>query len=178
MPCLSSNLISTSVLDTACWPQAIPPMRMQWDIEGPDSAWPSTRPASALCRGYARAWRPDAAFSGNLRRSGGALHPAGGRAWHHRLCRRTASWDALHAFDARRINHSISFHDEGADTHQAESFFSRLRRAEIGQHHCIRPSPSRLCGRDGMARGKPPQAKRHSVHELAPPVHVCWLTAA
>jgi len=49
-----------------------------------------------------------------------------------------SSWDALHAFyDARRINHSIAFHDEGADTNQAESFFSRLRRAEIGQHHCI-----------------------------------------
>jgi hypothetical protein len=49
-----------------------------------------------------------------------------------------ASWDALHAFyDARRVNHSIAFHDEGADTNQAGSFFSRLRRAEIGQHHCI-----------------------------------------
>ena len=49
-----------------------------------------------------------------------------------------SSWDALHAFyDARRINHSIAFHDEGADTNQAESFFSRLRRAEIGQHHRI-----------------------------------------
>jgi hypothetical protein len=50
-----------------------------------------------------------------------------------------ASWDALHAhYDARRINHSVAaFHDEGADTNQAESFFSRLRRAEIGQHHRI-----------------------------------------
>jgi ISXO2-like transposase domain len=50
----------------------------------------------------------------------------------------SASWNALHAFyDARRINHSIAFHDEGTDTNQAESFFSRLRRAEIGQHHRI-----------------------------------------
>jgi transposase-like protein len=49
-----------------------------------------------------------------------------------------SSWDALHGFyDARRINHSIAFHDEGVDTNQAESFFSRLRRAEIGQHHHI-----------------------------------------
>ena len=49
-----------------------------------------------------------------------------------------SSWDALHAhYDARRINHSIAFHDEGACTNQAESFFSRLRRAEIGQHHRI-----------------------------------------
>jgi hypothetical protein len=49
-----------------------------------------------------------------------------------------SSWDALHAhYDARRINHSIAFHDEGVSTNWAESFFSRLRRAEIGQHHCI-----------------------------------------
>jgi hypothetical protein len=48
-----------------------------------------------------------------------------------------SSWDALHAFyGARRVNHSIAFH-EGADTNQAESFFSRLRRAEIGPHHRI-----------------------------------------
>jgi hypothetical protein len=44
----------------------------------------------------------------------------------------------LHAhYDARRINHSIAFHDEGVSTNWAESFFSRLRRAEIGQHHHI-----------------------------------------
>jgi transposase-like protein len=49
-----------------------------------------------------------------------------------------SSWDALHAFyDARRVNHSIAFHDEGVSTNWAESFFSRLRRAEIGQHHRI-----------------------------------------
>lgn len=49
-----------------------------------------------------------------------------------------SSWDALHAYyDARRINHSVAFSDRGACTNQAESFFSRLRRAEIGQHHCI-----------------------------------------
>jgi transposase-like protein len=50
----------------------------------------------------------------------------------------SASWDALHVhYDARRINHSVAFHDEGVDTNQAESFFSRMRRAEIGQHHCV-----------------------------------------
>jgi ISXO2-like transposase domain len=50
----------------------------------------------------------------------------------------SSSWDGLHAhYDARRINHSIAFHDEGVDTNQAESFFSRMRRAEIGQHHHI-----------------------------------------
>ncbi len=49
-----------------------------------------------------------------------------------------SSWDGLHAsYDVRRINHSIQFRDEDACTNQAESFFSRLRRAEIGTHHHI-----------------------------------------
>ncbi len=49
-----------------------------------------------------------------------------------------ACWDALHAhYEAKRINHSIAFLDDGACTNQAESCFSRLRRAEIGQHHRI-----------------------------------------
>jgi transposase-like protein len=48
------------------------------------------------------------------------------------------AWDGLHArYDTKRINHSISFSDDGACTNQAESFFSRLRRAEIGTHHHI-----------------------------------------
>ena len=47
-------------------------------------------------------------------------------------------WDMLHAFfDVKRINHSIAFSLDGACTNQAESFFSRLRRAELGQHHHI-----------------------------------------
>ncbi|MCB4825523.1 IS1595 family transposase [Roseicella aerolata] len=47
-------------------------------------------------------------------------------------------WDALHArYDTRRINHSIAFSDDGACTNQAESYFARLRRAELGQHHHI-----------------------------------------
>jgi transposase-like protein len=47
-------------------------------------------------------------------------------------------WDALHAgWDARRVNHSVAFMDEGVCTNQAESYFSRLRRAEIGMHHHI-----------------------------------------
>jgi transposase-like protein len=47
-------------------------------------------------------------------------------------------WDALHArFAAKRINHSVAFSDDGACTNQAESYFSRLRRAEIGTHHHI-----------------------------------------
>ena len=47
-------------------------------------------------------------------------------------------WDMLHAFyDVRRINHSVAFSLDGACTNQAESYFSRLRRAEMGQHHHI-----------------------------------------
>ncbi|BBK40678.1 hypothetical protein STVA_06980 [Allostella vacuolata] len=47
-----------------------------------------------------------------------------------------SSWDDLHAvYAAKRINHSVAFSDDGACTNQAESYFSRLRRAEWGQHH-------------------------------------------
>ena len=47
-------------------------------------------------------------------------------------------WDGLHArFETHRINHSVAFKDEDACTNQAESYFSRLRRAEIGTHHHI-----------------------------------------
>ena len=49
-----------------------------------------------------------------------------------------SAWDVLHSrYKAHRINHSIAFSDDGACTNQAESFFSRLRRAEIGTHHHI-----------------------------------------
>ena len=49
-----------------------------------------------------------------------------------------AGWDGLHAhYEVRRINHSVAFSRDGACTNQAESFFSRLRRAEMGQHHHI-----------------------------------------
>lgn len=49
-----------------------------------------------------------------------------------------SGWDALHAgWDTRRINHSVAFKDEGVCTNQAESFFSRLRRMEVGTHHHI-----------------------------------------
>lgn len=49
-----------------------------------------------------------------------------------------ACWDGLHAkYEAKRINHQMAFSDDGACTNQAESYFSRLRRAEIGTHHHI-----------------------------------------
>ena len=47
-------------------------------------------------------------------------------------------WDALHAhYDMRRINHSEAYSKDGACTNQAKSYFSRVRRSEIGVHHRI-----------------------------------------
>jgi transposase-like protein len=47
-------------------------------------------------------------------------------------------WDALHAgWDTHRVNHSVAYFDEGVCTNQAESYFSRLRRMEVGTHHHI-----------------------------------------
>jgi ISXO2-like transposase domain len=49
-----------------------------------------------------------------------------------------ANWDVLHQrFLTKRINHEEAYSDGQASTNQAESFFSRLRRAEIGTHHHI-----------------------------------------
>jgi len=50
-----------------------------------------------------------------------------------------SGWDQLHAsYDMRRVNHSVEYvAADGANTNQAESFFSRLRRAEYGVHHRI-----------------------------------------
>jgi transposase-like protein len=48
------------------------------------------------------------------------------------------SWDALHAhYVVKRINHQLAYSMDGACTNGAESFFSRLRRAEVGHHHHI-----------------------------------------
>lgn len=51
----------------------------------------------------------------------------------------SGAWDALHAsYDTRRVNHSVEYvAADGANVNQAESFFSRLRRAEYGIHHRI-----------------------------------------
>ena len=47
-------------------------------------------------------------------------------------------WGNLEAFfPIKRINHNEAYSKDGACTNQAESFFSRLRRAEIGTHHRI-----------------------------------------
>lgn len=48
------------------------------------------------------------------------------------------SWDTLHdRFEMKRIDHSQAYSFDGACTNQAEEYFSRLRRAEIGIHHHI-----------------------------------------
>lgn len=47
-------------------------------------------------------------------------------------------WDKLAAHcPIKRINHKEAYSKGGACTNQAESFFSRLRRAEVGTHHHI-----------------------------------------
>jgi len=48
------------------------------------------------------------------------------------------SWDGLHGkYEMRRINHQESYSEDGACTNDAESYFSRLRRAEIGHYHSV-----------------------------------------
>lgn len=47
-------------------------------------------------------------------------------------------WDDFHVyFNTRRINHSQAYSENGASTNWAESFFSRIRRAETGIYHRI-----------------------------------------
>lgn len=49
-----------------------------------------------------------------------------------------AHWDKLAAyFPIKRVNHQEAYSKDGACTNQAESFFSRMRRAEIGTHHHV-----------------------------------------
>ncbi len=48
------------------------------------------------------------------------------------------SWNDLHArYAVKRINHQLAYSMDDACTNGAESFFSRLRRAEVGHHHHI-----------------------------------------
>ena len=55
------------------------------------------------------------------------------------------AWNPLHArFAMRRINHQHGYSVDGACTNGAESYFSRLRRAELGHHHHI-AGPYLLC---------------------------------
>jgi hypothetical protein len=50
----------------------------------------------------------------------------------------SSAWDALHArFLTRRINHSKAYSTDEDCTNWAESYFYRMRRAEIGTHHHV-----------------------------------------
>ena len=47
-------------------------------------------------------------------------------------------WEKLRAkFPVKVVNHSLVYSTDDPCTNQAKSFFSRLRRAELGQHHHI-----------------------------------------
>ncbi|QCN97452.1 IS1595 family transposase (plasmid) [Azospirillum argentinense] len=49
-----------------------------------------------------------------------------------------SAWNPLHAtFETKRISYQEAYSLDDACTNDAESFFSRLRRAEIGHHHHI-----------------------------------------
>ena len=46
------------------------------------------------------------------------------------------AYDAMHSlYNIKRINHSVAYSDGDICTNGAEGWFSRMRRAEIGQHH-------------------------------------------
>jgi hypothetical protein len=49
-----------------------------------------------------------------------------------------ASWNDLHArYEVDRIDHSQAYSLNGVYSNGAESFFSRMRRGEIGHHHHV-----------------------------------------
>src|SRR5258708_3316131 len=73
----------------------------------------------------------------------------------------SGAWDGLHErFEMKRINHQEAYSLDGACTNQAEEYFSRLRRGEIGIHHHIAGAyllryaqQSSSCSRSGRALG-------------------------
>jgi transposase-like protein len=73
------------------------------------------------------------------------------------------AWNPLHArFAMKRINHQHGYSIGGACTNGAESYFSRLRRAELGHHHHIRALPAPLRPGGGLARGPAPRQQRRT----------------
>src|SRR6185312_1025465 len=79
-----------------------------------------------------------------------------------------AGWDRLHAhYEMRRINHSVAFSKDGACTNQAESFFSRLRRAEWGQHHHISGKYLLAYAREMAWREDNRRRANGSLHQMA-----------
>lgn len=92
-----------------------------------------------------------------------------------------ASWDDLHArYEMKRINHQVAYSLDGACTNLAESFFSRLRRAEWGQHHHIgalylgRYAAEMAWREDHRRQPNGGQANRLLGLALAQPVSVDW----
>jgi hypothetical protein len=77
-------------------------------------------------------------------------------------------WDRLPAFyEMHRVNHSIAFSMDGACTNWAESFFSRLRRAEWGQHHHISGKYLLAYAREMAWRENTRRQPNGSLHEVA-----------
>lgn len=92
-----------------------------------------------------------------------------------------ASWDDLHArYEMKRINHQEAYSLDGACTNLAESFFSRLRRAEWGQHHHIgaqylgRYAAEMAWREDHRRQSNGGQVNRLLGLALAQPVSVDW----
>lgn len=92
-----------------------------------------------------------------------------------------ASWDDLHArYEMKRINHQVAYSLDGACTNLAESFFSRLRRAEWGQHHHIgalylgRYAAEMAWREDHRRQSNGGQVNRLLGLALAQPVSVDW----
>ena len=91
------------------------------------------------------------------------------------------AWDALHAsYDTGRVNHSFRYMDKGVCTNQAESYFSRLRRMEVGTHHHIAgPYLQAYAGEaswreDNRRKANGDQAAMVTVAALASPQSRSW----
>jgi hypothetical protein len=75
------------------------------------------------------------------------------------------SWNNPHArFLMKRIDHQVAYSLDGACTNMAESYFSRLRRGEMGHHHHIsgpyllRYAPESAWREDNRRRQRRPSA--------------------
>ena len=74
-----------------------------------------------------------------------------------------ASWDGLHErFETKRINHQEAYSLDGACTNQAEEYFPRLRRAEIGIHHHIAGAYLLRYAQEASWREEPPPVERRT----------------
>jgi len=116
------------------------------EVDGGESGGGPHRPASEResigqtpgCRGDARAWRPHSGAGLTAETDAVAairLRVAKGTTVH---ADESPAWNTLHAsFAMRRVNHQDGFSIDGACTNGTESYFSRLRRGELGHHHHI-----------------------------------------